>query len=509
MPTAAPTKTPRDLTTGPIAPTLFLFALPILGGNVLQSMNGSVNAVWIGRFLGEDALAAIANANNILFFLLGAVFGVGMAATILVAQAIGRGDLGEAKRVIGTSATFFISTSVLIALAGLPLSRLVLEWMGTPAGALAHADAYLKIIFLAVPFLYTLAFLSAILRGAGDARTPFLFLLLVVALDIVLVPLLLFGIGPFPEMGMAGAATANLVANALSLAAMLAWLRHRRHRLWISRHERGLYRPDWTIVRALVVKGVPMGVQMVMLSAAMIAMISMVNAHGIETTAAYGAALQLWTYVQMPAMAIGAACSTMAAQNVGAERWDRVSAVARQGVVFNFLLTGLLIAPLILLDRYTLALFLPEASATLEIARHLNHIAIWSFLFFGVTFVMFGVVRSTGAVMPPLLILALSLWGIRVPFATLLQPVIGVDAIWWSFPASALCAMLLSIAYYRWGGWRSARMLPRERRAEIAIPAEVPGQPPAPVADMPPEDGETDSIAAAPGPTATQPARGN
>lgn len=76
----------RDLTQGPIASTLFLFALPILGGNVLQSLNGSVNAVWVGRFLGEEALTGVANANNILFFLLGAVFGVGMAATILVGQ---------------------------------------------------------------------------------------------------------------------------------------------------------------------------------------------------------------------------------------------------------------------------------------------------------------------------------------------------------------------------------------------------------------------------------------
>ncbi|MBB3345363.1 MATE family efflux transporter [Luteimonas sp. RC10] len=474
---------PRDLTRGPIATTLLVFALPILGGNALQSLNGSVNAIWIGRFLGEDAIAAIANANNILFFLLGAVFGVGMAATILVAQAIGRDDLTAAKRAIGTSATFFLSVSVLVALAGLPLSGPVLEWMGTPASALPHAEAYLRIIFLAVPFLYALAFLSAILRGAGDSRTPFLFLLLVVALDIVLVPLLLFGVGPLPEMGMAGAAAANLVANALGLVAMLAWLRHRRHRLWISRHERALYRPDWTIVRALLAKGLPMGLQMVMLSAAMIAMIAMVNAHGIETTAAYGAALQLWTYVQMPAMAIGAACSTMAAQNVGAGHWDRVGQVAKTGVAINFLMTGMLIAVLIGLDRHALALFLPEGSAALEAARHLNRVAIWSFLFFGVTFVLFGVVRSTGAVLPPLVILGATLWGVRVPFATWLQPTLGADAIWWSFPASALVAMLLAVGYYRWGGWRAARMLADE---QVAIPAEVPAPPPAPVAGVPP-----------------------
>ena len=473
----------RDLTQGPIAPTLLVFALPILGGNVLQSLNGSVNAVWVGRFLGEEALTAVANANNILFFLLGAVFGVGMAATILVGQAMGRHDLAGARRVIGTSATFFVTVSLLVAALGLPFSRHVLAWMDTPAAALPFADAYLKIIFMAVPFLYVFAFLSAILRGAGDTRTPFLFLLLVVVLDIVLNPLLIFGVGPLPRMGISGAAAATLVANALGLAAMLGWLRHRRHPLWIGRGERGLYRPDFAIVRALVTKGVPMGVQMVMISLAMIAMMTMVNAHGTDTTAAYGAALQLWTYVQMPAMAIGAACSTMAAQNVGAGHWDRVAATTRSGVAFNFLLTGLLIAPLILLDRHSLALFLPVGSASLEIARHLNHIVVWSFLFFGVTFVIAGVVRATGAVLPPLLILGFALWGVRIPLANWLQPEVGVDAIWWSFPVSALVAMLLSAAYYRWGRWREARMLPVEPD-EVAIPSEVPAGATAPVADV-------------------------
>ena len=472
----------QDLTQGPIARTLLVFSLPILGGNVLQSLNGSVNAMWVGRFLGEEALTAVANANNILFFLLGTVFGLGMAAAILVGQAMGRQDLAGARRVIGTSATFFVVIALLVALAGLPLSRHILEWMGTPPGALPFADAYLKIIFLAVPFLYAFTFLSAILRGAGDARTPFGFLLLVVVLDIVLNPLLIFGVGPLPRMGISGAATATLIANAISLAAMVQWLRHRKHALWISRGERHLYRPDWTIVRSLVVKGAPMGLQMALISLAMIAMMTMVNQHGTDTSAAYGAALQLWTYVQMPAMAIGAACSSMAAQNVGAQRWDRVGAVARSGVAFNFLLTGALIAPLILLDRYSLALFLPEGSASLEIARHLNHIAVWSFLFFGVTFVLAGVIRATGAVIPPLLILGFALWGVRVPFANWLQPIIGTDAIWWSFPTSAAVSMLLSAAYYQWGNWRSARMLP-VKPDEVAIPSEVPACATAPVAD--------------------------
>ena len=471
----------RDLTQGPIARTLVVFALPILAGNVLQSLNGSVNAVWVGKFLGEAALTATANANNIMFLLIGLVFGVGMAATILIAQAMGAKNLAQARAVMGTSASFFGGVSVLIALVGYPLARHILQWMGTPEDALHLAESYLRVIFLAVPLLYLFAFVSAVLRGAGDTRTPFIFLLVVVVLDVLLNPLLIFGWGPVPRMGITGAATATLVSNVVSFAAMLWWLYHRRHPLWIGSHELHLFKPQWPIVKALVTKGLPMGAQMVLISLAMIMVMTLVNAHGVTLSSAYGAALQLWTYVQMPAMAIGAACSSMAAQNVGAGLWPRVDATARAGVWANVAMTGALIALIVLADRVVLAWFLPAGSPALEAARHLNHIAVGSFIFFGVTFVLSGVIRSTGAVIPPLVILGLSLWGVRVPVAQWMQPVLGVDAIWWSFPASALVAMLLSLAYYRWGGWRQARML---EQAPMATPAEVGGQPPAPVCSV-------------------------
>jgi putative MATE family efflux protein len=476
--------TNRDLTQGPIGRNLLLFALPVMAGNIAQSLNGSINAVWVGRYLGESALTATANANNVMFFLLGSVFGIGMAASILIGQAMGAKDIGQARRVMGTSATFFIGLSVVIAVVGWLVTRPVLHAMGTPAESLPLAEAYLRVIFLAMPLLYAFAFFSAALRGAGDSRTPFRFLLLSVLLDIFFNPVLIFGLGPFPKLGIAGAAWATLLAQGISLAAMLAYLRHKRNVLWLGRKDARLLIVDTTILRALIVKGVPMGLQMVLISLAMIAMMTMVNHQGTATTAAYGAAMQLWTYLQMPAMAIGAACSSIAAQNVGARKWERVEATARSGVLFNFLLTGALILPLILLDRWTLALFLPEGSASLQIARHLNHIAVWSFLFFGVTFVISGVVRATGAVLPPLLILGFSLWGIRVPFANLMQPAIGVDALWWSFPVSATCAMAMSLAYYQWGNWRKAKMLVPHAE-EVAIPAEVASQPPAPVAETP------------------------
>ncbi|WCE03259.1 MATE family efflux transporter [Pseudoxanthomonas sp. JBR18] len=472
----------RSLVEGPIGRNLLLFSLPILGGNVAQSLNGSVNAVWIGKFLGESALTAAANANSILFFLIGSVFGIGMAATILIGQAIGAGDTARARRVMGTSASFFIGLSVVIACCGVWLARHLLSAMGTPADALPLAEAYLRVIFLAMPLIYAFAFLSAALRGVGDAKTPLRYLLLAVAMDCVLDPMLMLGVGPFPKLGIAGAAWSTLVTQAIALAAMLVSLRRRGHVLWLGRKDLHLLRIDPAILKALVTKGVPMGLQMVLVSLAMIAMMTLVNRFGTDIAAAYGAALQTWNYVQMPAMAIAAAASSMAAQNVGAGRWDRVSATARTGVLFNFLMTGALIAPLILLDHWTFGLFLESGSPAFDAARHLNHIAIWSFLFFGVMFVLSGVVRSTGAVIVPLIILVISLWGIRVPFAKLLQPTLGSDAIWWSFPTSSLCSMLLSIAYYRWGGWRKAQMMNADA-SQVAIPSEVPARVPSPVAD--------------------------
>jgi Na+-driven multidrug efflux pump len=254
-------------------------------------------------------------------------------------------------------------------------------------------------------------------------------------------------------------ATATLIAQIIALAALIVTLYRREHFLRLTGAELRYLRPDTALLRALVFKGLPMGLQMIVISSSAILMMRLVNAYGSHTVAAYGAASQLWTYVQMPAMAIGAAVSSMAAQNVGAGLWERVSRIARAGVAYNFLLVGTLIGIVYLFNRAALGLFLPNDGDAIHLAIHLNIIAVWSFLFFGVTFVLFGVVRSTGAVWPPLFVLLISLWFIRPPFAMLLQPRLGADAIWWSFPLGSLVSMLMAMAYYRWGGWRRARMI--------------------------------------------------
>src|SRR5436309_40224 len=141
----------RDLTQGPITRTLLAFALPTLGSNILQSLNGSINSIWVGRFLGESALAATTNANLVMFLMFSLGFGFGMAATILVGQSMGAKDVIGARRAIGTAMGLFGFSSILIALFGWFLAPHLLHVLATPPDSQALALAYLRVIFLALP----------------------------------------------------------------------------------------------------------------------------------------------------------------------------------------------------------------------------------------------------------------------------------------------------------------------------------------------------------------------
>ena len=449
---------PRSLTEGSISRGMIRFALPILFANILQSLNGSVNSIWVGRFLGEAALTATSNANTVMFLLIGAAFGIAMAATILVGQCIGANDMAEAKRVVGTSATFFAAISVVMAILGLVMCKSLLTAMSTSANALPLAVAYMRVIFLALPLIFMYAFVMSVLRGAGDSKTPFYFMLLSVAIDIALNPVFIFGLGPIPRLGIAGSALATLLAQAISLTALVTHLYRRRHPLVLHREELRHLRVDWSIVGTLIKKGIPMCGQMLVISLSAVLMIALVNGFGVDTTAAFGAALQLWNYIQMPAFAVGMAVSAMAAQNVGAGKWDRVHAIARIGVLCSVTLTGSIVLLIELLNRHAFELFLPADSEALRQASHLNHIVTWSYVFFGVSMVLFGVVRATGAVMAPLFILTIALLVVRFPLADALIGRFQVDAVWWSFPISSALAACLAVLYYKYGGWRSARM---------------------------------------------------
>jgi Na+-driven multidrug efflux pump len=209
-----------------------------------------------------------------------------------------------------------------------------------------------------------------------------------------------------------------------------------------------------------VKKGIPMSAQMLVISLSGVLMITLVNRFGVDTTAAFGAAMQIWNYIQMPAFAVAMGVSAMTAQNVGAGKWERVGRIAKVGVLYSVLLTGSVVALIEVLNLHIFGLFLPAGSGALAIASHMNRIVTCSFIFFGISVALFGVVRATGAVIAPLIVLTISMLVVRFPLAEFFLDRYHVDAIWWSFPISSVLSSILALLYYRYGGWRGAHMLP-------------------------------------------------
>ncbi|MEA3060158.1 MAG: hypothetical protein QOE50_1570 [Sphingomonadales bacterium] len=452
-----------NLTEGPIAKTLLAFALPTLASSIIQSLNGTVNAICVGRLIGEDALAATSNANMVMFLLTAFVFGFGMASTILIGQAWGRKDVAQARRIFGTAGGSFLLVTIVVAAAGYFLSGSILHLLGTPAEAAPLAHAYLSVIFLAMPPILLLTLLMMALRGTGDSLTPLWFMILSVVLDSGLNPVFILGLGPAPRMGIAGAAFSTLIANYVALFALLIYMYARDLPLRLRGRELSYLLPDAAILRTIVTKGLPMGIQMIVISMSALALVGLVNHEGVDTTAAFGVAMQLWTYVQMPAMALGAAVSAMVAQNIGAGKWDRVGQITRVGIVQALVITGALILLLTVADGAVLALFMGPNSTALPIARHIHLLATWNFLLFGVMMVLFATVRANGAVWVPLIVLAVGLVPVRFGYIWATYGWLGADAIWTSFPVTSLINLTLATAFYLQGGWRKARMTVEQR----------------------------------------------
>lgn len=445
-----------DLTQGPILRTMLMFSIPMLLSNVLQTLNGSINTIWVGRLLGESALAATANANIVMFLVLAATIGLGMATAVRVGQHFGARDIDAVRRSFGTGLGLCAFLAVVASALGWLYSPALLHALSTPEASVAEALAYLRVVFVAMPFGVTSMIVSMGLRGAGDSKTPLYAMVLTVVLDIVLNPLLIMGLGPIPSLGIAGSALATALANFAGTAYQIRKIYARDLPVRLRGAELGYLLPSRGELSYIVTKGVPMGAQMLLMSSAGVIMIGLVNREGLNAAAAYGASLQLWNYLQMPAFAVGSAVSTMVAQNLGAGKHARVGEVTRVGVLANLAMTATLAAAIVLADHPLLALFLGGDSPAMPIAERIQLICTVAFLIMSVTMILSGTMRAYGAVVAPLVIMGIALYPIRLGFYYLAYPRIGGDAVWWAFPVGGLASLVLTWGYYSLGGWRKA-----------------------------------------------------
>ncbi|TCM19469.1 putative MATE family efflux protein [Novosphingobium sp. PhB165] len=445
-----------DLTQGPILKTLLLFSVPMLISNVLQTLNGSVNAIWVGRLLGESALAATANANIIMFLMIALVFGFGMATTVRVGQHFGARQIDAARRTFGSGVGFCTLLAVICGLGGWFGADSLLHTLGTPEASRIEALAYLRVIFVTLPLGSLSLMVSMGMRGAGDSKTPLYAMILTVALDVILNPLLIIGPGPVPSLGIAGSALSTAFANFAGLLFQVWRIYRQDLPMRLRGAELGYLIPRGSELKYVILKGLPMGAQMLLVSSAGLIMVSLVNKEGLHSAAAYGASLQLWNYLQMPAFSIGSAVSAMVAQSLGAHDHKRVGKVTGIGLVTNLAMSLVLAALIVLFDHPLLALFLGGNSPAMPIAQNIQVICTASFVIVSITMILTGTMRAYGAVVAPLVIMFLGLYPGRLGFYFLAYPLIGSQALWWSYPVGSTLTVAMTVGYYRWGKWRAA-----------------------------------------------------
>ncbi|MRC30493.1 MATE family efflux transporter [Bacillus thuringiensis] len=438
--------------------SMSMFLVPLLLSNILQSVGQLFGMVVVGRWLGVNELAAISAFFPLFFLLVSFVIGIGSGSSILIGQAFGARNEERLKAIVGTTLTFTFIIGVILAIVGNVFALNIMRLMGTPENIIDMSVHYARILFISMPVLFLYFTYTTFIRGTGDSKTPFYFLIVSTVLNIMLLPILIFGWLGIPKIGVYGAAYASVISIIITFIVMIIYLKKKNHPLQLDETVRKYLRMDWGLLKLLLRLGIPASINMILVSLSEIAVIAFVNRFGSDATAAYGVVNQVASYVQMPAVSLGITVSIFAAQSIGAKQFNRLQEVIRAGIVMNYIIGGILIAFIYLFSREILSLFLTSPN-TIEIAHSLVMITLWSYLIFGHAQIIGATMRASGTVLWPTIIGVVSIWLVEVPVAYYLSyhTNLGIKGIWIGYPAAFIVSLLLQYGYYKLS-WKKKRI---------------------------------------------------
>jgi len=438
-----------DLNTQrPVWKTFLLFLGPMMLSNILQSLSGTINNIFVGKMVGVGALAAASAFFPLMLFLLSFVLGLGTGSSVLIGQAWGAKNHEQVRAVAGTTLTVGFFGGLIIAALGGLFAPALLRALATPADILADATAYSRIMLLSMPGFFLFMIVTSILRGVSDMVTPLKALLVSTLVGLITTPALIQGWLGLPKLGVTSAAYASVTSFIVTLIWLAWFLRRKDHPLAPNAALFAHLRIERKILLAVLRIGIPTALQMVVLSLAEIALLSLVNGFGSPATAAYGMGNQVLAYVQFPAMSIAIAASILGAQAIGAGHPERLGQITRTGIALNFAVTGSLLLLCYVFSRSIIGLFTHDAEVT-ELAQEMLHIVLWSTLLWGCASVVSAVMRSSGTVMVPTLIAISAIAFVEVPVAWLLSHRIGLAGVWWGYPATFITMLIAQSTYYR------------------------------------------------------------
>lgn len=441
----------QDFTEGSIPKHLLIFALPMFLGNLFQALYNTVDTIWVGRFLGPEALGAVSVGFPIIFVLVSLVMGIGMGTTVLVAQYAGAKDWDKVRRVVLNSMSLLTIAGIGVSIIGYVFNEPLLRLIDTPAEILPMAASYLRIFFAGLVFMFIYNVMGAILRGLGDSKSPLNFLIVATVINIILDPLLIFGWGPFPRMEVAGAALATVIAQGISAIMTLRHVYKVNHLLSLNLAD---YRLDRELTGLTLKIGVPAGLQQTVVSLGALVLTSIVNGFGSLVVAGYGVGVRLDQFAFMPAMSVSMAVSAVVGQNLGAGKEER----ARQSLFWALVLSGG-ISLAVTIGMQFLAwpissVFTTDTQVLAHATSYLRIISL-SYVLLAMMFSITGFLRGAGDTIPTMIITLVALWFVRIPLAKYFSVLWGSRGIWVGIASSPVIGLSLSTLYFFKGGWRS------------------------------------------------------
>lgn len=438
----------HQFTEGNILKQMVYFSAPMMLTNLLQVSYQFVDSLWVANLIGDHALGAITVSGTVTFTVLSLILGINSAGLTILSQQKGMQNEEGLKRYINAFVVLLSALSVFLGLVGFLASEAILRGLGTPAAIMGEATAYLQINFLGVLFVFGYNFLGTVLRALGDSRTPLRFVFVAVVLNAVLDPLFIAGFG----LGIEGAAIATILSQSFSFAyGMVIILR--KQLVPFTKP----FLPSASEIKLILRLGIPSGLQMMTISAGVMAIMSVVNSFGANVVSGFGAAQRLDSILMIPAQALGMAVNSMAGQNIGAKKWSRVFQIARVGVLLNLAMMLLIALLVVAFVDMGISMFVDEEKAVQFGADYLRFIA-FLYPFLGINFVLNGVVRASGAMFQVLVLNIISFWVLRYPLTLTFSSMAGEQGIAYGIGTSFVISSIFAYGYYRLGKWKEREL---------------------------------------------------
>lgn len=442
---------PPDILNGTIWKIIIHLSLPIIIAFFFQTLYNLVDAFWLGK-IGKTALAAPTITFNVIFLVIAIASGLALGGTTLLAQY--KGAKNDEMVNETTSNTFILigGISFILSIIGYIFTPQILQILQTPKDAYIETLKYMRIIFLGIPFIFGFYVYRAVMQGYGDTVTPMKLSGFSVALNIILDPFLIFGWGPFPQLGVVGAAIATVFSQFLSSIIGILFLVSGRYGLRMKLRR---FRFNIDIIKSIFKIGGPIAFSQTGTSLGFTLLMGIVNTFGTSVVGAFGVGNRIISLLVMPAMGLAQGSSTIVAQNIGADQIERAerSVWTSVGIIssFTFIFTTLLF----FYGGYVVKFFINDPEV-IGIGMRMFKITSYSVLFFSVMVVFTAAFQGSGHTLPVFVMQMIRLWVLRIPFVLLLAKKLhfGADGIFWGMFISNMVITLIAFLWFKTGSWK-------------------------------------------------------